>query len=153
MQLWRISAFADLSGEGGLHFAARWNSAGLPIVYLAASAAGALLEILVHLELARKELPDTYQLLEVEVPPDVKASPITGTGLPTDWETNLAVTRAIGDAWLRARTAALAIVPSAILPDTWNYLLNPVHPDAGRLAIRNVTSTKYDARLFRAAAG
>ncbi|MDE3106013.1 MAG: RES family NAD+ phosphorylase, partial [Acidobacteriota bacterium] len=44
LQLWRISNFRSLAGEGGLRYAGRWHTAGKPIVYLAASAAGALVE-------------------------------------------------------------------------------------------------------------
>ena len=69
--LWRISNHAGLSGEGGLRYSARWHTAGLPVVYLAASPAGAMIEILVHLELNEDNIPLHYQLLEVAVPDDL----------------------------------------------------------------------------------
>ena len=68
MVLWRISNFADLKGIGGLRAPGRWHFAGQPVVYLAEHPAGALLETLVHQEIGgTADLPDTYQLLKVEV--------------------------------------------------------------------------------------
>jgi len=147
MDLWRISNHRNLSGEGGRRYAARWNTAGTPIVYLAASPPGALIEILVHLELEDDELPQDYTLLRVSVPNTLR---IPSLRVPTGeaWKSNLALTRSLGDAWLRSGRSALARVPSAILPDTFNYLLNPLHPDASRIRIETVTSGRLDPRLF-----
>ncbi|MGB9409097.1 MAG: RES family NAD+ phosphorylase, partial [Terracidiphilus sp.] len=47
--LWRISNYVDLSGEGGLTASARWHTKGKPVVYLADSPAGAMLERIVHM--------------------------------------------------------------------------------------------------------
>src|SRR5438445_803119 len=68
MQLWRLSRHESLNGEGGRRYGARWHSAGSPIVYLAESPPGALIEILVHLELDESELPPAYMLLPVTAP-------------------------------------------------------------------------------------
>ena len=62
MDLWRLTEFPTLDGEGGRLYSARWHTAGSPIVYLAASPPGALIEILVHLELDENELPPSYRL-------------------------------------------------------------------------------------------
>jgi RES domain-containing protein len=59
------------------------------------------------------------------------------------------LTRQIGDAWLASLETALARVPSAILPRTWNYLLNPEHPDAKQVQIAEVIKERFDNRLFR----
>jgi hypothetical protein len=71
MDLWRISKYRSLSGEGGRLFDARWNSAGHPVVYLADSPAGAVLEVLVHLELQGKQQPPPYTLLHITAPDGV----------------------------------------------------------------------------------
>jgi RES domain-containing protein len=146
--LWRISNHETLSGEGGLRYAARWHSAGRPIVYLAESPAGAMIEVLVHLELEEDELPRSYSLLQVEVPEDVGIETIrvpAGEG----WKADLAVSRGLGDAWLGEGRSAVARVPSAILPETANYLLNPAHAEAGRLRVVSVARPRFDARLLR----
>jgi RES domain-containing protein len=61
----------------------------------------------------------------------------------------LALTRRIGDSWLKSRRSALARVPSAILPNTFNYLLNPLHVQAARIIIAEVRSATIDSRLIR----
>src|ERR1700710_2443183 len=72
MELWRISNYADLKGIGGLRASGRWHFAGQPVVYLAEHPASALLEILVHQQLSHSEhVPDSYQLLRIEVPDDI----------------------------------------------------------------------------------
>jgi RES domain-containing protein len=148
LELWRISSFRLLSGDGGLRYSARWHTAGRPIVYLAASAAGALLEVLVHLELSEDELPPAYTLLRVEASAGVALEELSA-GRGDGWKADLALSRRAGDAWLKSGKTALARVPSAILPDTWNYLLNPLHPDAKRIKIAATTKASFDARLLR----
>jgi RES domain-containing protein len=117
------------------------------MVYLAGCPPGALIEILVHLELNQLELPPSYLLLHISAPDRLNISDLS---VPEGeaWKDNEAVTRKLGDAWLKLRRSALARVPSAILPDTFNYLLNPLHPDALRIAIAKVHSAPLDARLL-----
>lgn len=148
MDLWRISNHQTLGGDGGRRYSARWHTAGSPIVYLAASPPGALLEILVHLELAETELPPSYTLLRISGPSRLRAPVLT---LPdgATWKTDFAITQQIGDKWLAARRSALAQVPSAILPHTYNYLLNPRHRDAARIRITETITAPFDPRLLR----
>jgi len=144
MNLWRISNHLSLNGEGGRHAPARWHSSGEPIVYLAESPPGALLEILVHLELPEISAPITYTLLRIAVPDRLKIPTLT---VPNGeaWKSDEAVTRKIGDTWLQSGRSTLARVPSAILPNTFNYLLNPLHSDAARIKIAEA----LDSRLIR----
>ena len=146
--LWRISNHKSLSGAGGLKFAARWHSAGRPIVYLAESPAGAMLEVLVHLELEEGEMPRSYTLLRIEVPVNLAIDEIP---VPTGsaWKSDHAVSRQIGDRWLAGGTAAIARIPSAILPMTSNYILNPLHPDANLIRIAETAQAEFDVRLLR----
>lgn len=148
MELWRISRFHSLSGEGGRLYAARWNSVGNPVVYLAASPAGALVEILVHLELGDDEPPPPYTLLQISTPSRLRASTLR---VPAGeaWKSNLAVTRKIGDSWLASNRSVIARFPSVILPHTYNYLLNPLHPDAKHIRITESEHFNFDPRLVR----
>jgi RES domain-containing protein len=148
VRLWRISNHADLQGVGGLRAGARWHNRGRPIVYLAESSPGALIEILVHQEIASPaSLPDRYRLLTVAVEDGVV--PLDAPPLPPGWTERTEVTRAVGDAWLANGRSALLRVPSAIMPDVHNVLLNPLHPDAGRLRITDVQDVPFDPRLFK----
>ncbi len=146
MILWRISAFADLTGRGGLLASGRWHHAGRPVVYLAESPAAAMLEVLVHLEIDAEDIPDNLLLLRVEVADD---TPLQTSGvLPEQWEENVAHTRQIGDSWLSAGETLLLAVPSAIMPHTTNYLFNPVHP-AASTAAPSIESLRLDSRLLK----
>ncbi|MES2393613.1 MAG: RES family NAD+ phosphorylase [Acidobacteriota bacterium] len=148
MHLWRISKFPTLDGEGGRLYPARWNSGGQPVTYLAASPPGALLEILVHLYLNGSTLPPAYTLLEISSPSSLRISTLK---VPAGeaWKTNDTLTRKLGDVWLTSKRSALARVPSAILPETFNFLFNPLHPDARRIKIAKVHPAFLDARLLR----
>lgn len=150
MILWRISNYADLGGIGGLRAAARWHSAGAPVVYTANAPASALLEVLVHLEFAEPDdLPSHYRLLKIDVPANIHVVTVPANTLPADWRNQVHATRAIGDAWLRAKSSALLAVPSALVPDTDNFLLNPRHADAQKIKIVATGSYPFDFRLFR----
>jgi RES domain-containing protein len=133
MVLWSISNYATLDGVGGLFASARWHTQGHRIVYLAETPAGALAEILVHLELDLEHLPTSYKLLKTEGPGDISIRTISP--LPPDWNQHVVVSRTIGDEWLTENRHALLRVPSAIIPETFNALLNPQHPDAARVKV------------------
>jgi RES domain-containing protein len=152
MRFWRISNHADLNGEGGRVVSGRWHSRGAPIVYLADHPALALVENLVHLEIDVDDLPQTYQLMTIEIPDDVEVAEITLDALARtdpDWPTKPEVTRMEGSAWLCAGRTALLRVPSVILPDATNVLFNPAHPEAARASIVSIRQPPYDTRLFR----
>ena len=148
--LWRISNYLDLSGEGALGTSGRWHTEGRLIVYLADCPAGALLERIVHMTDMYDDafLPQFYQLLKVVVPDELAIKPLN-TLAPTDWKERQEFTRNLGDAWLASRETALARVPSAIAPQTWNYLLNPEHQDAKKIEVAEVIRERFDNRLFR----
>jgi RES domain-containing protein len=149
MFLWRISNHASLDGRGGLIASARWHTLGRPIVYLATSPAAALAEVLVHLELDIEELPDHYELLKAEAPEGLRMLRVDPEALPKGWESDEVVTRSRGDEWLAAGESALLEVPSAIVPETFNVLLNPSHRDAARVKVLWHKRYPYDRRLFR----
>jgi RES domain-containing protein len=147
LTLWRISFYEALDGIGAFRGGGRWNSRGRHAVYLADSPAGAMLETLVHLPLDESDWPNRYKLLRVEIAG--AAEPVDLPPPLTDWQENLAATQRIGDAWLAERWSALARVPSAIVPFTWNYLLNPSHPDAAKAKAVEATEHLYDPRLLQ----
>jgi RES domain-containing protein len=148
--LWRISNFVDLSGEGGLGASGRWHTEGRLVVYLADCPAGALLERIVHMTDMYEDafLPGFYQLLKVAVPDELAIKPLNAIA-PIHWKERPEFTRNLGDAWLTSRETTLARVPSAIAPHTWNYLLNPEHPDAKKIVVAEVIRERFDNRLFR----
>ena len=148
MRAWRIGNHATLDGGGGLRASARWHSKGRLIVYCAPNPATALLEMLVHCELEAGDLPLQYQLLKIDIPDDIPYETVALDSLPVDWRRNSSVTRRMGDAWLISGRTALLTVPSALVPETDNMLINPLHPDSGWIRIIGSQPCKLDERLI-----
>jgi len=118
---WRLcrEPFADLTGEGARRYGGRWNTPGRPLVYAASSAALAVLEVRVHLDLTPELLPDDYVLLEIDL----------GGGQSVEEVKDLPLNPAeFGNRWLAERRTLVLQVPSVIVPESPNLLLNPLHP-------------------------
>jgi RES domain-containing protein len=147
MILWRISNRCDLEGIGGERADGRWHTAarGKRIVYLSEHPALALVEVLANLKGNPTFFPDAYQLLKAVVPDSVSR---TAVDLPPDWRTSQAQTQSAGDAWLSAKNSALLSVPSLPAPESTNYLLNALHPDARIVEVEWCKWITYDKRLF-----
>jgi RES domain-containing protein len=144
MILWRISRHRDLGGVSGIRSPGRWHHAGQPVVYLAVSPAAALLEVCVHT--SANDVPPEFTLLKIEGP-DAQVQVIKLDDLPLGWQSRLEVTRDLGTAWLRRKETVLLQVPSAIVPETINFVLNPAHSDAKKFKIARAFSYPFDARL------
>lgn len=149
MTLWRISNHVSLAGDGGLRASGRWHTRGRRIVYCAQSPAAALLETLVHFELDLADLPSRYRLLKLHAPDDLTVEHVGLADLPPDWVGRTDLTRATGDLWLRAGRSPLLAVPSVLVPETFNTLLNPSHPDAERVVVTRTSEHVIDPRLLR----
>ena len=148
MTLWRISNHTTLDGAGGLRASGRWHSRGARIVYCAPNAASALLEILVHAEIEIEDIPIAFRWLEIDVPDSIAADAADPGLLGPAWRTQPAATRRLGDQWLASSRSALLRVPSAIVPETWNVLINPLHADATRIRVVRVHQQTVDRRLL-----
>lgn len=152
MRLWRISNYPDLSGEGGRLAAGRWNRLGRRVVYLAEHPALALLETLVHLEIDPDDMPAEFRLLTIEAPDDVALTEMDAAELDasaSDWRSDPEMTRALADDFFNAGRHALIRVPSALVPEAYNVILNPAHPDAARLRVVLDVRVGYDECLLR----
>ncbi len=151
MRIWRISNYADLSGVGGLKVAGRWHEKGRQVVYSADHPSTALLEALIHLEIDVEDLPYNFQLIEIEVPADLSIRSIEIAELEKvsiGWKEDVQITRGQALPWFQELKAPVLRVPSAILPDVSNFLINPLHPDTGKIVIIGAKKHPYDTRLF-----
>lgn len=144
MVLWRISRHQDLSGTGGLRASGRWHYAGQPVVYLSESPASALLEVCVHT--AANDVPPSFTLLRIEGP-DLEFAQVTESDLPEHWRVRFETTQEMGTKWLRQNRAVLLQIPSAIVPETANYLFNPAHQDAKDFRISEALTYPFDVRI------
>lgn len=131
------------SGEGAALFPGRWNKPGERMVYLADSLALAALETLVHLEAHGTD--GAYIAFELTLPGEAVERV---DNLPTDWQHDLTLTRERGSRWLRAGQALAMSVPSVLVPDGANLLLNPAHAAAVRIVEVRKLEFRWDDRLF-----
>jgi RES domain-containing protein len=150
MFLWRVSNHSNLVGLGAERSDGRWHTAapGKRIVYLAEHPAVAFIENLANLNGDPSFFPEHFQLLKIAVPSNIPADELSPEQLARVERNDPSPTQGIGDAWLAAGTSALLRVPSVPSPESWNYLLNPLHPHASRLEIQWAKVIAYDKRLF-----
>jgi RES domain-containing protein len=152
--VWRIAVEApayaanDVSGTGAKVTGGRWNSKGTPVVYCATNIALATLETVHYLQTGG--LPYNRFLVRIDVPDAVWDARQVLAPLPGGWDAIPAglASRSAGDAWIRSGTSALLLVPSVIVPDEYNVLVNPVHADASTVTATTIRRWLYDPRFF-----
>ncbi len=148
MRVWRVTrrsfALNPLSGEGAARFGNRWNSKGVRVAYTSTSRALAVLEMLVHV--TRETVPNDTVLIPIEVPDELVDEL---EEFPEGWSEYpyRNSTRALGDRWIRELRSAALLVPSAVLHQEKNLLINPKHPEFARIRV-GPAEDSLDARLF-----
>jgi len=154
VRAWRIVqahlAGAAFTGEGARLYGGRWNPAGTPMVYAAGTRSLALLELLAHLGVARR-VP-AYVCIPVDFDESLMRA-IEPAWLPKDWRAYPARdgARQLGRAWAERMESVVLRVPSVIVPEEHNYLLNPRHPDFRRVKTGKPAPFAVDPRLVPSA--
>ncbi len=148
MILWRVSNYQSLDGVGGLYVSGRWHTKGHPIVYCTLNPATALLETLVHIEIDSEDRPERFQVLRIEGPESLSIEKVEADSLSPNWAEDMNTTQAIGDRWLFEKRSLLLQVPSVLVPETWNVLVNPQHVEINLLKIIAMYEHPFDSRLF-----
>lgn len=149
---WRLVrlAFADrhdaFSGEGARRFGGRWNSPGRRVVYGSEHLSLAALETLAHAERSRFER--AYVAFRLGVPQELVLE-VRREDLPRDWRVRpvSAGARELGDAWLAERASVALRVPSVLVPQEHNLLLDPEHPRFREVRIAAGEAFRFDERL------
>ncbi len=150
-QLLTVYRIADgrhplFDGTGAALQGARWNSPGRAVIYAATTYAGAMLEILAHAGIGR--VPRLFQWIDISIPSDVSRELLDIDDLP-GWDDDAClVSRAFGDAWLAEARTAVLLVPSLVTRRECNVLINPAHPDFGRIIATAPAPVVWDQRLF-----
>jgi RES domain-containing protein len=126
---------------------ARWNSPGNEMIYTAGSVSLACLENVVHR--SGEGLDALFKILVIEIPVDLACGAISLSDLPENWMvfSSVNITRLIGDNWLKSMTTPTMRVPSAIIPQESNYLLNPSHPDFSKIRLLKTMDFSFDKRI------
>lgn len=134
-------------GSGAAFVGGRWNGPGKPLIYGSLSYACAMLEILAHS--ATGTIPRTQVLVMADIPDGVSIEERKESDLPSGWDgEDSRAARQFGDAWLTEQRSAILLVPSVVARREQNALVNPLHPDAGKLIILPPEHIIWDKRLF-----
>lgn len=147
---WRIVkkkyAKTDLSGEGASLYPGRWNLYGIPLVYACSTPSLAVLEVRVHAGPEGEGIP--YVLYQIEIPKDLVSK--LNIPLPSDWRLNppQLSTQNIGSEWAQSARSAVLQVPSVIVPEDSNLLINPLHKDFKKIRIKGAQDYFLDPRLW-----
>lgn len=141
----------DVTGHGARLTGGRWNRPGTPMLYASVTRALACLETLAHL--GGELLPLNRYLVEISVPAAVwRGRTVLDTGSFVGWEALPAGRVSIdwGTGWVHRGQSLIADVPSVVVPEERNLLVNPLHRDAVYLRARKVRRWTYDAVRSRA---
>jgi RES domain-containing protein len=126
----------------------RWNSFNTKLVYTAQSRALATLEVAVHLDLS-DDLPLDRFYVEIEIPDNITILEVKIEDLLDDWNAKppTTTTQTIGDDFVFYNEAAVLRVPSSIVPQEFNYLINPNHNDTRKIKIISINNMSFDSRF------
>jgi RES domain-containing protein len=138
----------ELSGIGASKAGGRWNSKGIEIIYTAQNRALAMAEILVHLSVGT--MPNDFVMIEIDIPKSIKIKHLTENELPLNWNVFPlnSNSQKIGNDFIRENKFCVLRIPSSIVKEEYNLLINPNHKDFKKIKIVNSSDFTFDSRLF-----
>ncbi|MEX0778489.1 MAG: RES family NAD+ phosphorylase [Balneolales bacterium] len=138
----------DLSGKGAERYGGRWNNVGIPVLYTSEHRSLCLLEMLIHTPI--EEIARNLMLVEIIIPDEYPAFHITTKDLSRTWKTFPydRFTKDVGDELLRAKNHPVIRVPSALVDEEFNYLLNPKHELFNGISVKKANALELDSRFF-----
>jgi RES domain-containing protein len=138
-----------LSGKGAAMHGARWNSAGVELIYAALNRSLAMAEVAVHFTLAT--LPDDFVMLTLHIPDHIRIKTLSAEELPANWNAfpHPPSTQATGDAFVRENQYAVLLIPSVVTQGDFNALLNPKYPDFQHIEVKEMLPFPFDRRIFK----
>ena len=149
MIVWRLArlVYAALDGEGARRRGGRWNEPGTPVVYTSEHLSLAVLESLVHAD--PDLLPDDLTAFQIEVPDEIAGPALAAfeESPPPDTWGDPDVSARVGWEWV-ASGGPVLVVPSAVVPQERNVLVNPRHERASEIRVVGREPFAFDARLF-----
>jgi RES domain-containing protein len=150
--VWRLarSEFAnELDGEGPRLFGARWTSRGRNAVYTASYLSLSVLEVYVNIpQELRDDLP-ILRAVRISIPDDAPTAQVSQEQLAglMGRPDPIAASRAVGNNWLDRSDTLVLEVPSVLVPEETNLVLNPAHPRMREVKIVSTRPFRFDPRL------
>ena len=152
MDVFRIAKtrhIRDLMGEGPRLYGGRWNASGTSVIYTAGSRSLASLEYLVHVPMPYEPLD--LSIATISLPDDCTAEAVDVEALPRGWRDHPApaVLADIGTDWVHRGESLVLWVPSVLVPDESNIIINPGHLEMSGVTIKSVHPYAFDERLLK----
>ena len=150
--VWRLSRpefYAELDGEGARLFGGRWNSPGLRALYTSSHLSLSVLETYVNIPQAvRDDLP-IFQAVMISIPDDASTIRVSSLRLAEllTMDDPVAASRSVGDDWIARRDSLVLQVPSVLVPEEDNFIVNPEHPGSRDVRVVNARPFHFDRRL------
>lgn len=139
--------FPLFSGEHAAELGGRWNPRGSAAIYACTTYSGALLEKLAQLGTTR--IPRYQVSITISIPVGLSVQALAPDELPAGWDAaDYDISQAVGEEWLSAKTAVALVIPSVLFPVEHNVVVNPAHPQAGRISVSEPQEIRWDERLF-----
>ena len=140
------------SGTGARLYGGRWNSIGIEVVYASEHRSLSVLEVLVHIEddeLGSGTVVHPYLIYPLSFD-EALLEELSGSSLPSDWASHPPVrsTQHIGDDWVSRASSPVLSVPSVVVPEERNFVLNPNHERFSEIVIGAPVPCKIDPRLL-----
>lgn len=153
MKVWRLckKGHAAFDGEGARLAGGRWNRKGTAMIYTSATLSLAAQELFVHL--SADDAPNDLVAVPADIPDDISVTSLGEGDLPGQWRRFPApeTLAEIGTKWVQTMESAVLGVPSAVIPQESNFLLNPAHPDFSKIKIGSPAPFTFDPRMWRKA--
>jgi len=142
MQVFRIAKtryINDLTGIGARIYGGRWNHKGIGVIYSSENRSLATVEYLVHVPLSI--VPTDLSIACLEIPDRIIPEQISKADLPSNWRDYPAPPELdeLGTNWALANDSLLLRVPSAVVENESNLLINPMHPDINYVIISHTS--------------
>ena len=150
MKVYRIAKdkyIRDLTGIGAKTVGGRWNFKGVGVLYCSSTASLCMLECLAHFPVAFA--PSNMALATISIPED-SIKNVELSQLPNDWQEvpSPRVLKEMGRQWVDANESIALRVPSTIVPQEYNLILNPLHPDFSKVKLDVVEPFEFDGRVL-----
>jgi RES domain-containing protein len=136
----------DLSGNGAKLFGGRWNSKGIAMLYTSEYISLSALEMLVHNHFQDFAIP--LSLLKIVLPTPTTIKEIKNHKLKQEWQNDASYTKFIGNEFIKSEADLFLRVPSAVITEENNVLINPIHKDFKKIKIVEHKIFKTDKRFF-----
>jgi RES domain-containing protein len=152
VQVFRIAKtrnIKDLTGIGARIYGGRWNHKGISLIYTSENRSLATVEYLVHVPLSM--MPVNLSVACIEIPNRIIPQQFLIPELPRNWRAFPAPPELadLGTHQVLANESLLLRVPSSVVENEFNVLINPTHPDIRHVTISYVEGYAFDKRLLR----